>query len=104
MPEHQWKGCGWGKTKRLRNASQLVIRATSPVLRIVGYQEHVLRNVQPGQQRAKQVAVASNSRSFLHLQFCVFLLLRAVVRQPARQCNTPTASIQNVLLVPPQLG
>jgi hypothetical protein len=61
MPEHYWKGCGWRKTKRLRNASQIVIRTTFPVLRIVGYQEHALRNVQPRQQRAKMHAIDSNS-------------------------------------------
>jgi len=53
MPEHHWKGCGWRKTKRLRNASQIVIRTIFPALRIAGYQEHALRNAQPRQQRAK---------------------------------------------------
>ena len=48
-------------TKRLRNASQIVIRTTFPVLRIVGYQEHALRNVQPRQQRAKTDATDPNS-------------------------------------------
>jgi hypothetical protein len=63
MPEHSWKGCGWRKTKRLRNASQIVIRTIFPVLRIVGYQEHALRNVQLRQQRAKTDAADSNSSS-----------------------------------------
>ena len=47
------------KTKRLRNASQIVIRTTFPALRIVGYQEHALRNVQPRQKRAKTDATDS---------------------------------------------
>jgi hypothetical protein len=63
MPEHQRKGCGWRKTKRLRNASQIVIRTIFPVLRIVRYQEHALHNVQPRQQRAKTDAADSNSSS-----------------------------------------
>jgi hypothetical protein len=63
MPEHRWKGCGWRKIKRLRNVFQIVIRTTFPALRIVGYQEHALRNVQPRQQRAKIDAIGSNSSS-----------------------------------------
>jgi hypothetical protein len=57
MLEHQWKGCGWRKIKRLRNASQTVM------LRIAGYQEHALRNVQPHRQRAKTDAADSNNFS-----------------------------------------
>ena len=49
--------------QRLRNASQFVIRTTFPVLRIVGYQDHALRNEQPRQQRAKTDATDSNSSS-----------------------------------------
>ena len=61
MLEHQRKDCGWRKVKRLRNASQIVIRATFPVLGIAGHQEHALRNVQLRQQRAKTDAADSNS-------------------------------------------
>ncbi len=63
MPEHYWKGFGWRKTKRLRNASQIAIRTTFPALRIAGYQEHASRNVQPRQQRAKADATDLNSSS-----------------------------------------
>jgi hypothetical protein len=63
MLEHQRKDCGWRKVKRLRNASQIVIRATFPVLGIAGHQEHALRNVQLRQQRAKTDAADSNSFS-----------------------------------------
>jgi hypothetical protein len=63
MPEHYWKGFGWRKTKRLRNASQIVIRTTFPVRRIVDYQEHALRNVQPRQRLAKTDAADSKSSS-----------------------------------------
>jgi hypothetical protein len=63
MPEHYWKGCGWRRAKRLRNASQIAIRTTFPVLRIAGYPEHALRNVQPLRRRAKPNATGSNSPS-----------------------------------------
>ena len=43
--------------------SDVAIRRDGPVLRIVGYQEHVLRNVQPRQQRAKTDAADTNSSS-----------------------------------------
>jgi hypothetical protein len=40
---------------------QIVIRTTFPVRRIVGYQEHALRDAQPRQQHAKADAADSNS-------------------------------------------
>jgi hypothetical protein len=51
------------QNKRLRNASQIAIRTTFPVLRIVGYQERALRNVQPRRRRAKPNAADSSSSS-----------------------------------------
>jgi hypothetical protein len=61
MLEHWWTGCGWRKTKRLRNASRIVIRTTFPVLGIVDYQGHALRNVQLRQRRAKPNATGSSN-------------------------------------------
>jgi hypothetical protein len=49
------------------------IRTTFPVLRIAGYQEHALRNVQPRQRRAKTNAADSNS-------CCVSQFVRAARR------------------------
>lgn len=102
MLQRWWKGSDWRKTKRLRNASQVVIPATFPVPRVAGYQGHALHDVRPRPRRAKSNATDLDNPSLARLftlvlggtclcDLCLMVFLgrqRLADERPLRKANT----------------